>query len=126
MTEELQQEYDTMQGYLECVIPDDNPAAIKDLLTVATAYHARLGYMFAISKRALNLKKSSEISETIIGIAKAQYLSATAQNALVSSICVEEQYNVDKVERTLRSCVRFTDTCRSLLSFEREQIRNHQ
>jgi hypothetical protein len=61
------------------------------------------------STNPVELKKSAEISKTIIAIAKESHLSATVQNALLD-----------------RTCVHQIDAVRSLLSFEREGLRLNQ
>ena len=84
---------------------------------------ARSGEMLAQAKRLYNQKTTSAIGETIVNIAKQQFLSATAQNALVKSIADEEQYLVDWIERINKSCTHQIDALRSLLSYEKENLR---
>lgn len=121
MREELEQ----MQDYLEINV-SDNPEEIKMRINDLNVYMARSGKMLADAKNALRVKKASEISETILSIAKQNYLSAKAQNALVDSIAQEENYIVDWCERINRTCVHQIDAMRSLLSYEKEQIKRNQ
>ena len=84
---------------------------------------ARSGQMLAEAKKRLRDKKSSEISETILKIAKQNFLSAKAQNALVESIAQEENFLVDWLDRINKTCTHQIDALRSLLSYEKENLR---
>lgn len=114
-----------MQDYLEITI-SDNPQEIIERIGNLNVYMARSGKMLADAKRVLRMKKSDEISTMIINIAKQNYLSATAQKALVESIAQEENYIVDWLERINRTCTHQIDALRSLLSYEKEQLRLNQ
>lgn len=84
---------------------------------------ARSGQMLAEAKKRLRDKKSSEISKTILEIAKQNFLSAKAQNALVESIAQEENFLVDWLDRINKTCTHQIDALRSLLSYEKENLR---
>lgn len=79
--------------------------------------------MLRDAKYALRRKKASEIGEIVVRIAKEQYLSAKAQNALVDSIAAEEHRLVDWLDRLNATCTHQIDALRSLLSYEKEQLR---
>lgn len=111
-----------IQDYLE-ISWGNNPEEIIDRISTLSVYMARTGEMLAEAKRLYNKKVTSEIGATIIKIAKEQFLSATAQNALVKSIAEEEQFLVDWIERMHRSCVHQIEALRSSLSFEKENLR---
>ena len=108
-----------MQAYLE-TLPEDNPDALSERIKILAVYQARSGYMLAEAKKTLSEKKKSEIVNTIIAIAKENYLSAKAQNALVDSIATDEQFMVDWLDRINAACKHQLDAVRSLLSFEKE------
>ena len=118
----MKDEAQKIQEYLDITVNDD-PAEIKDRISTLMAYMSRSGTMFAEAKKKLREKKSAEISKTIIAIAKEQCLSASVQNALLDSICGEEAYLVDWLERINKSCTHQLDALRSLLSYEKEQMR---
>lgn len=120
--ENLLKEANVMQDYLE-IECSDNPAEVMERLKTISVYQARSGVMLAEAKRIYRRKVSSEIASTIINIAKQNYLSATAQNALVSSIASEEAYLVDWLDRLNATCKHQQDALRSILSYEREQLR---
>jgi hypothetical protein len=120
--EGLNKEAADIQGYLE-IASSNNPEEIQERIVTLMPFLARSGEMLAEAKRLLRRKKSTEISNTIIKIAKESHLSASVQNALLESIAEDEHYLVDKLERLNRSCVHQIDALRSLLSYEREGLR---
>ena len=120
--ENLLKEADGIQGYLE-IECSENPAEVMERIHTLSVFMARSGNMLAEAKRIYRRKISSEIATTIINIAKENYLSATAQNALVSAIGEDEAFLVDKLERIHRSCIHQIDALRSILSYEKENMR---
>jgi hypothetical protein len=116
------EEADQIQSYLD-ITCSDNPLEIQEHIRNIIPYVSRTGYMLAEAKKLLRRKKASEISETIIKIAKENYLSAKAQNALVDSIAEDEAYLVDRLDRLNAACVHQLDALRSLLSYEKEGLR---
>lgn len=111
-----------IQSYLEVEMSRE-PEEISERIIMLMSYIAYSGQMLAEAKQILRAKKSSEISKTIIAIAKEQCLSASVQNALLDSICDQESYLVDLIERINRTATHQLDACRSLLSYERENMR---
>lgn len=99
------------------------PEEVIERISTTMVYLARTNEMLADSKRVLRIKKSSEIGETIIKIAKQNFLSARAQNALVDSICSEEAYVVDSLDRLSATFTHQLDALRSILSYEKEAQR---
>lgn len=115
---EPKEEAREIQDYLE-ITCSNNPEEMMERMTTLMVYMARSGEMLANAKRMLRKKKTSEISNTIISIAKEGHLSAKVQNALLESICEEECYMVNWIERINRSCTHQIDALRSLLSYEK-------
>jgi len=120
--ERLLEEAEKMQNYLE-IECSDNIAEVIERIRTLSVYLARSGSMLAEAKRIYRRKVTSEIANTIIAIAKENYLSAKAQNALVNAIAEDEAFLVDKLDRINSSCVHQIDALRSLLSYEKEQLR---
>lgn len=120
--ENLLQEARQIQSYLE-IECSNNPEEIEERLSAISVYKARSGEMLAHAKKLYRRKRSSEIANTIINIAKQQFLSATAQNALVESIAEEEAYLVDWLDRINAACTMQSDALRSVLSYEKESLR---
>lgn len=120
--EEIKRECGLMQAELECVIPSDINAVIDHAKRIAV-FHARAGQLLADAKKLLRSKKSSEIADTVVKIAKEGYLSAKAQNALVDSIAQDEAYLVDHLDRLNSMCVHQIDLCRTIISKEKEEMK---
>lgn len=119
--DEIKIECANMQAELECLIPDEVNKAIERGKEIAV-YHARTGYLLALAKQLARKKKSSEIGETIMQIAKQNYLSAKAQNALVDSIADDEMFLVDWLDRLNSMCVHQIDLIRSIISKEKAEM----
>lgn len=119
--ENLLKEAKDIQSYLE-IECSNNPEEIEERLSAISVYKARSGEMLAQAKKLYRRKRSSEIANTIINIAKQQFLSATAQNALVESIAEDEAFLVDWLDRINAACTLQTDALRSILSYEKEQL----
>jgi aspartate/tyrosine/aromatic aminotransferase len=119
--DEISKECCDMQSELETLIPDDVNSAIERGKTIAV-YHARTGYMLALAKQLVRARKASEIGETIVKIAKENYLSAKAQNALVDCIADNEMFLVDWLDRLNSMCVHQIDLIRSIISKEKAEM----
>ena len=119
---DIKQECADMQAELECLTPDDVNAVVERAKRLAV-YHARSGYLLAEAKMLYRTKKSSEIADTIVKIAKESCLSASAQNALVGSIAQDEAYLVDWLDRINSGCVHQLDLMRTIISKEKEEMR---
>ncbi|MDR1938767.1 MAG: hypothetical protein LBQ73_09780 [Tannerellaceae bacterium] len=121
-TEQLNTEAAGIQSFLEITI-SGNPEEIQERIRDMMVYQARSGEMLAQAKKLLRKKKTTEISNTIIAIAKQEYLSAKVQNALLDSIAEDEAYLVDWIDRINATCTHQGDSLRSLLSYEKENLR---
>ncbi len=121
-TEQLRAEATTMQRYLEELCPAD-PTQINERIRTLQVYMARSGEMLAQAKELLNRKRNQEIAQTIVKIAREGHLSAKAQNVLVDSLAAEESFLVNWIDRINATCTHQADHTRSLLAYEREQMR---
>ena len=115
-------ETEEIQKYLE-ITCSDNPEEITQRIRELSAYLARTAFLLQDAKYALRRKKASEIGEIVVRIAKEQFLSAKAQNAIVDSIAADEHRLVDWLDRLNAACTHQIDALRSLLSYEKEQLR---
>lgn len=118
----LHEEATTIQAYtdIQC---SDNPNELIERIQTLSAYLSRTGWMLKEAKKALNVRKSADIQKTIIEIAKQSCLSANVQNALLKSICVDEQELVDWIDRLNAICTHQIDACRSVLSWCKEDLK---
>lgn len=86
-------------------------------------YIARSGKMLADAKYHLNTAKKDEVLDVLRETAKNAKATSKATNALIDSICKEEQYLVDWCERLNRSATHQLDWCRTLISKAKEEMR---
>jgi hypothetical protein len=120
--EHLLKEAGEIQAYSE-ITPSDNPQEIAERIIAIGVYIARTGKMLADAKYHLNRKRRDDTIELINQILADKKLSAKVQNSLVESICKDEQYLVDWIERLNRAVTHQQDAMRSLLSYEKENLR---
>ena len=118
----LNEEATQIQEYLE-IQCSDNPAEIQQRIRELAVYTARTGKMLADAKMILNTKKTSEIQKTIISIAKEAHLAAAVQSALLKSICIEESYLVDWLDRLNATCTHQSSSMITLLSYAKEEMK---
>lgn len=118
----LQEEAQQIQDYLD-ITCSENPEEVLERIRAIMPFISRTAFMLAEAKKSLRRKKASEISNTIINIAKEQCLSAKVQNTLIDSIAEDEAYLVDWLDRLNAAATHQVDALRSILSFERENLR---
>lgn len=122
MNTEMEKEINGISDYLK-VTCSNNPQEIQERISDIMVFMARTGEMLANAKKMLRRKKTSEISNTIIAIAKENCLSAKVQNVMLDSIAEDEAFLVDRLDRLNSSCVHQLDALRTLLSYEKEALR---
>lgn len=118
----MEDEIKEISGYLN-ITCSNNPQEIQERISTIMVYMMRTGEMLATAKKLLRKKKSDEIQNTILQIAKENCLSAKIQNALLDSIAEDESFLVDRLDRLNASCVHQLDSLRTLLSYEKESLR---
>ncbi|MDR1122113.1 MAG: hypothetical protein LBM08_14540 [Dysgonamonadaceae bacterium] len=118
----LYSEAKEIQSYSEITV-SDNPQEIVERMISLGVYIARTGKMLADAKYHLNEKRKDETMQLIERILSDKKLSAKVQNSLIDSISREEQYLVDWIERLNRSITHQMEEMRSLLSYEKENLR---
>ena len=120
--QDLTAEAGVISSYLQVTL-QGSPEEIQRRIADTMAYVARTGEMLAEAKRMLRKRKSEEIQNTIIAIARENCLSAKVQNALLDSIAEDEAFLVDTLDRLNASATHQLDALRTLLSYEREGLR---
>ncbi|WP_418988050.1 hypothetical protein [Bacteroides heparinolyticus] len=115
-------EIQEINNYLN-ITCSNNPIEIQERMSVIMVYLNRSGEMLADAKKMLRKKKSEEIQNTILQIARENCLSAKVQNALLDSIAEEEAFLVDRLDRLNAACTHQLDALRTLLSYEKEAMR---
>ena len=79
-------------------------------------YIARTGKLLADAKYHLNEKKKSEVFDTLRETASRAKATSKAVNAIIDSLCKEEQYLVDWCERLNRAATHQLEWCRTVIS----------
>jgi hypothetical protein len=120
--DKLLAEAEEIQAYCE-ITAGDNPQEIAERISDLGVYIARSGKMLADAKYHLNRKRRDDTMELIERILSDKKLSAKVQNALIDSVCRDEQYLVDWIERLNRAATHQQEAARSLLSYEKENLR---
>ena len=87
------------------------------------AYVARTGKMLADAKYHLNEAKNNEVMETLREAAKNAKATAKAVNALIDSLCRDEQYMVDWCERANRTATHQLSWCVTVISKAKEEMK---
>lgn len=118
----MMEEIEKMQSFLE-EPTSNNPVEIQERLGDLMVYLARSSELLAIAKRELRKKKSTDIANTIIAVAKETNLSSKVQNQLLDCIAEEESFLVDWLDRINSTIVHQIDGLRSLLSYAKEEMR---
>lgn len=119
MKEEAQQ----IQDYLE-ILCGGTPEEVLVRIATISVYMARTSQMLADAKKIVSELKRSGVAKQVIGmLGRGIPLSATTQKAIIDGLAVDEQYMVDWIERLNRTCTHQIDALRSVLSYEKEQLR---
>lgn len=118
----MEREIQEINDYLN-ITCSNNPVEIQERISVIMVYLNRSGEMLADAKKMLRKKKSEEIQNTILQIARENCLSAKVQNALLDSIAEKEAFLVDRLDRLNAACTHQLDALRTLLSYEKEAMR---
>ncbi len=117
------EEAQEIQKYLE-ITCSNNPEEIQERIADLAVYMARSGEMLAQAKREVAKARINELVKKVIEpLTDGVPMSATTQKELINLISIEEQFLVDWLERINRSCTHQIDALRSLLSYEKENLR---
>jgi hypothetical protein len=125
--QEIADELGTIDQFLNITMSEDAEEAVLRGNDLA-AHIARTGKLYADARYHLNEKKKSDVFEVLEKTAKQAGATATAINAIVNSLCKEEQFLVDWADRANRTATHQLDWVRSVLSKAKAemQIGNYQ
>lgn len=121
--ESIKFELKAIQDFIEVEIKDDEISAVQIRGNELNAYMARSGKLLADCKYHRDERLKDSVFEHLKDILK---LSATTANKYVDSLCKEENYLVNWADRINRSCTHQLDWCRSVLSKQKEELRQNQ
>ena len=114
--DDLNEEATQIQSDLDVTQSEDANEA-QERGNMLAAYISRTGKMLADAKYHLNAKKKSDIMETLADVAKrTPNASSTVVNELIKSLCKEEQYLVDWIERLNKTATHQLEWCRTVIS----------
>lgn len=113
--ESIAEELAVIDSYLNITMSEDVQEAVQRGNDLAV-YIARTGKLLADAKYHLNGKKKSEVFDTLRETANRAGATSKAVNAIIDSLCKEEQYLVDWCERLNRTATHQLEWCRTLIS----------
>lgn len=120
--EQILQELADIDSFLNMTMSENAEEAVARGNDLAV-YVARTGKLLADTKYWLNQTKNSEVLEALRETAKNAKATAKAVNALVDSVCREEQYLVDWCERCNRTATHQLSWCVTLISKAKEEMK---
>ncbi len=120
--EQILQELTDIDIFLNITMSENAEEAVLRGNDLAV-YVARTGKLLADSKYWLNKARNSEVLETLRETAKNAQATAKAVNALVDSICREEQYLVDWCDRCNRTATHQLSWCVTIISKAKEEMK---
>jgi hypothetical protein len=100
----LFKEAEEIQSFVESHFNADVPAACEDRGQYLEVYMARTGKMLADAKYWLDEQMNSAITQTLVEALKSKRWSATTINKKVDSLCKDQNYLVNWIERLNRTC----------------------
>lgn len=124
--DQLEQEAEDIQSFLDCEIQSDNTEEIKERGDALSSYISRTGNMLAESKYHLNEMMKDETMSVITNYLNGEKFSAKVQNSLIDSLCKRQRYLVDRVEQLNKTAKYQIEWCRSRLSYAKEELNKSQ
>lgn len=121
--ESIKFELKAIQDFIELNISDDEITAVQIRGNELNAYLARSGKLLADAKYHRDEKLKDSVLDNLKEILK---LSATTANKFIDSLCKEENYLVNWADRINRTTTHQLDWCRSVLSKQKEELRQSQ
>lgn len=119
LLEKYSEELENMQQYLEITVSDD-PNEISERLSMIAVYMARTGFILAEARMELDQARVSAYSSHTGTISK---LPATVSKMFIESVTDQQNRLVNWVARLNSTCIHQGDILRTLLSFQKENIK---
>ena len=108
-TDKISKELAAIDAFLNITMSEDVQEAVLRGNDLAV-YIARTGKLLADAKYHLNVKKKSEVFDTL------RETASRAGNAIIDSLCKDEQYLVDWCDRLNRTATHQLEWCRTIIS----------
>ena len=119
--EQIYAELTNIDSFLNITMSENAEEAVLRGNDLAV-YVARSGKLLADAKYWLNKAKNSEVLETLRETAKNAKATAKSVNALIDSVCREEQYLVDWCDRCNRTATHQLSWCVTVISKAKEEM----
>jgi hypothetical protein len=119
----LLNEAKSIDDYLNITCSEE-PAEMVQRGNDLAVYMARTGKMLADAKYHQEAKTQSAIMEELKKSGALANIPATVMNNLLKSVCKEENYLVNWIERLNRACVHQMEFLRTTISLAKEMRRN--
>ena len=113
--DKISDELAAIDSYLNITMSEEVQEAVLRGNDLAV-YIARTGKLLADAKYHLNGKKKSEIFNTLRETASRAGATSKAVNAIIDSLCKDEQYLVDWCERLNMTATHQLEWCRTVIS----------
>jgi hypothetical protein len=113
--EEILRELRETDAFLQIECSEQIEEVVERGNTLAV-YIARSGKLLADARHHLNGRMKSEVFETLKTVSRQAGATSKATNAIIDSLCRDEQYLADWCERTNRAATHQLDWCRTLVS----------
>lgn len=120
--EQIYAELTNIDSFLNITMSENAEEAVLRGNDLAV-YVARSGKLLADAKYWLNKAKNSEVLETLRETAKNAKATAKSVNALIDSVCREEQYLVDWYDRCNRTATHQLSWCVTVISKAKEEMK---
>jgi hypothetical protein len=113
--EQIEQELEQIDAFLNVTCSEQIEEIVERGNTLAV-YIARSGKLLADARHHLDGRMKSEVFETLKTTAKSAGATSKAINAIIDSLCRNEQYLFNWADRTNRAATHQLDWCRTLVS----------
>ena len=114
-TDKISEELAAIDAFLNITMSEEVQEAVLRGNDLAV-YIARTGKLPADAKYHLNGKKKSEVFDTLRETASRAGATSKAINAIIDSLCKDEQYLVDWCDRLNRTATHQLEWCRTIIS----------
>jgi small nuclear ribonucleoprotein (snRNP)-like protein len=120
--EQIKGELEQIDAFLNITCSEQVEEVVERGSTLAV-YIARSGKLLADAKHHLDERMKSEVFETLKTTARKAGATSKAVNAIIDSLCRDEQYMVTWCDRVNRAATHQLDWCRTLIAKAREEMR---
>jgi len=111
-------EINDMQSFLDITVGEE-PAELTQRLSTLSAYMSRSGKLLADAKREQDTATAKAFMDNFKDIQK---MSPSLAQKYVQSVCAEQNYFVNQLDRINRACVHQSENLRTQISFMKLEL----